>query len=286
MTDLTKDSSEVRRGVAVSAVTQTGAKGLHLVLNVISTLAIIRYLSPSEYGDYVLVLTASMLVGLVADFGLSKLATREISQDLDSESEVLGTILLARLCLALLCIGLLQVVLLAIGVSAQLHLAALGGVGALPRRRGARRGGRLLRPDQAAVRGDHPRGHGGLRDDLRDRADHPQGVVAGPLPGTDGGHAGRCGCGRDRGAASLRRALPRRVGTDAVPAQGGAASGSGPADQRVLPQARRADARRAAHASRGRALRLGLPTHRVHVPRRGGGRERGLPAGGGVLGGR
>ena len=125
MTDLTKDSSEVRRGVAVSAATQTGAKGLHLVLNVISTLAIIRYLSPSSYGDYVLVLTASMLVGLIADFGLSKLATREISQDLDSESEVLGTILLARLCLALLCIGLLQLVLLAIGVPPELHLAAL-----------------------------------------------------------------------------------------------------------------------------------------------------------------
>ena len=125
MTDLTKDSSEVRRGVAVSAVTQTGAKGLHLVLNVVSTLAIIRYLSPSSYGDYVLVLTASMLVGLVADFGLVKLATREISQDPDSESEVLGTILLARLCLAVLCIGLLQLVLLAMQVPAELHLAAL-----------------------------------------------------------------------------------------------------------------------------------------------------------------
>jgi O-antigen/teichoic acid export membrane protein len=125
VTDLTKDSSEVRRGVAVSAVTQMGAKGLHLVLNVVSTLAIIRYLSPSEYGDYVLVLTASMLVGLVADFGLSKLATREISRDLGSETEVLGTVLLARLCLAVLCIGFLQLVLLALGVSAQLHAAAL-----------------------------------------------------------------------------------------------------------------------------------------------------------------
>jgi O-antigen/teichoic acid export membrane protein len=125
VTDLTKDSSEVRRGVAVSAVTQMGAKGLHLVLNVVSTLAIIRYLSPSSYGDYVLVLTASMLVGLVADFGLIKLATREVSQDLDSESEVVGTVLVARLCLAVLCIGLLQLVLLAMGVPPELHLAAL-----------------------------------------------------------------------------------------------------------------------------------------------------------------
>lgn len=125
MTDLTRDSPEVRRNVAVSAVTQGGAKVLHLVLNVVSTLVIIRYLSPYSYGDYVLVLTASMLMGLIADFGLSKLATREVSRDLSSEDEVLGTVLLARFCLAVLCIALLQLVLFGLGVSATLHAAGL-----------------------------------------------------------------------------------------------------------------------------------------------------------------
>ena len=123
VTDLAADSAEVRRSVAVSASTQGAARVLHLLLNIASTLIIIRYLAPSSYGNYVLVLTVSMLVGLLADFGLTKLATREVSQDLTSENEVLGTVLLARFCLAVLCIGLLQLVLFGLGVSATLHEA-------------------------------------------------------------------------------------------------------------------------------------------------------------------
>ena len=68
---------ELNRGVAVSAGAQMTAKGLHFVLNIISTLAIIHYLDPGAYGQYVLVLTSTMLVGLLADFGLTKLATVE-----------------------------------------------------------------------------------------------------------------------------------------------------------------------------------------------------------------
>jgi len=123
VTDLTRDSTQVRHSVAVSAITQGGAKVLHLVLNVISTLVIIRYLSPYSYGDYVLVLTTAMLMGLVADFGLTKLATREVARDLGSENEVIGTVLLARLGLAVGCVGLLQLVLFGLGVSATLHEA-------------------------------------------------------------------------------------------------------------------------------------------------------------------
>jgi len=55
---------ELNRGVAVSAGAQMSAKGLHFVLNIISTLAIIHYLDPGAYGQYVLVLTSTMLIGL------------------------------------------------------------------------------------------------------------------------------------------------------------------------------------------------------------------------------
>ena len=81
------------------------AKGLHFVLNIISTLAIIHYLDPGAYGQYVLVLTSTMLVGLLADFGLTKLATREVARDFDSESQVLGTVLAARIVLAFVAPG-------------------------------------------------------------------------------------------------------------------------------------------------------------------------------------
>src|SRR5215472_16197558 len=125
MTDLVHDSSELRRNVAMSATTQIGAKALHVMLNVVSTLVIIRYLGPSSYGNYVLVLTLTMLIGLVADFGLVKLATREVARELGSEDEVLGTVLLARLCLAAACVGLLQLSLLGLGEPASVHLAGL-----------------------------------------------------------------------------------------------------------------------------------------------------------------
>jgi O-antigen/teichoic acid export membrane protein len=123
--DLAHDSAEVRRRVAISAGAQGCARILNIVLNIATTLIIIRYLSPSSYGNYVMVLTASLLVGLVADFGLTKLATREVSARLESEGEVLGTILLARICLAVACVGLLQLVLVGLRASSILHLAGL-----------------------------------------------------------------------------------------------------------------------------------------------------------------
>jgi O-antigen/teichoic acid export membrane protein len=125
MTDLSTGSPDLNRRIALSTVTQGGAKALHLILNVVSTLAIIRYLAPSAYGDYVLVLTTSMLVGLLADYGTAKLATREVSRDPASENEILGTIIAARLVLCVACVGLLQLVLALFQVAPELHLAAL-----------------------------------------------------------------------------------------------------------------------------------------------------------------
>lgn len=125
MTDLLHDTREVRRDVAVSALTQGGAKALHLVLNVVSTLVIIRYLAPARYGSYVLVLTLSTLIGLVADFGLVKLATREVSRQPASEDEVIGTVLVVRLAMSVLCVGFLQLALFGLGVTAAVHLAGL-----------------------------------------------------------------------------------------------------------------------------------------------------------------
>lgn len=126
MSDLTpRSSTQLARGVAVSTSSQLGAKVLHLALNIVSTLAIIRYLAPSAYGNYVLVLTTTLLVGLFADFGLNKLAVREIARDGAQEHEVLGTVIVSRLVLAVIAVALTQLVLLAIRTPAEVHLAAL-----------------------------------------------------------------------------------------------------------------------------------------------------------------
>lgn len=125
MTDLAPDRSRLARGVAVSTGSQLAAKALHLVLNVVSTLAIIRYLAPADYGAYVLVLTTTLLVGLVADFGLSKLAVREIARDGEAEHEILGTVIASRLLLAVVAVGITQLLLTLLGAGADAHLAAL-----------------------------------------------------------------------------------------------------------------------------------------------------------------
>ena len=55
-----------------------GARSCTWLLNAVSTLAVLRYLAPDAYGTYVLILTITTLVGVVADFGLPKLAVREM----------------------------------------------------------------------------------------------------------------------------------------------------------------------------------------------------------------
>lgn len=71
-------TAPVAGSTTVSTLSQLAAKIIHLLLNVVTTLAILRYLAPEAYGSYVLVITVVTLVGVVADFGLPKLAVREM----------------------------------------------------------------------------------------------------------------------------------------------------------------------------------------------------------------
>jgi O-antigen/teichoic acid export membrane protein len=124
----------VKRGVAIGAVSQVGAKLLHLVLNIISTLAIVRYLAPGAYGVYAVVLTVSSLVALVADFGLPKLAVREICAGTNhDEDQILGTVVGLRLGLAVVGIAVTELILLALRQPGPAYVAgsvaALTGVG-------------------------------------------------------------------------------------------------------------------------------------------------------------
>lgn len=121
---LPTDDRGVARGVAVSASSQVVAQGLHMVLNVVSSLVIIRYLPPSTYGDFVLVMTLMTVIGLLSDFGLNKLGVRDVAADARGENEVVGTVIGMRLVLAVVAAGLFQLVLLALDRSAEVHAAA------------------------------------------------------------------------------------------------------------------------------------------------------------------
>ncbi len=97
---------------------------VHMALNIVSSLVIIRYLAPPNYGDYVLVLTLMTMIGLLSDFGLSKLGIREVAVDGDGEAEVVGTVIALRLGLAMVAAIVIQLVLFALGRSAEVHTAA------------------------------------------------------------------------------------------------------------------------------------------------------------------
>lgn len=115
----------VARGVLLSTGSQLVAKIVHLSVNVVSSLAIIHHLGPRGYGDYVIVVTVAGLSGLVGDFGLNKLAVREIARRPDSEADVLGSLLTARLCLGVVAIVFAQAILFALGVSPEVRIAGL-----------------------------------------------------------------------------------------------------------------------------------------------------------------
>lgn len=121
---MTADTSRHARSVAVSVASQVVAKALHLALNVVSSLAIVRYLAPDSYGTFVLVLTVTTLVGVVADFGLPKLAVREMVRPDEDSDAVLGTLIALRLGLAFVAVGGIQVVLAAFRQGPEAHLAA------------------------------------------------------------------------------------------------------------------------------------------------------------------
>jgi len=121
---MTAEATGQVRSASLSVAAQLGAKVAHLALNVVSTLAIVRYFAPGAYGTYVLVLTVTTLAGVVADFGLPKLAVREMVRPGADEGAVAGTVIAIRLALAAVAVLACQGVLALFGQPPAAHLAA------------------------------------------------------------------------------------------------------------------------------------------------------------------
>ena len=112
------------RAIALSASTQTVAKAINLALNIVVSLALIRYLGPSGYGDYVFVFSFVTIVGLVSDLGITKVAVRDISREPLTTAEILGTTVGLRLILAVGAAILVQLLLAALGARLGIRFAA------------------------------------------------------------------------------------------------------------------------------------------------------------------
>jgi O-antigen/teichoic acid export membrane protein len=119
----TTDRDGVVGAVTLSTAAQLGARCVHFALNVIAGLALIRYFGPAAYGDYVFVLTYATLFGLLSDFGLGKVAVRDMARDPNAAGSVLGTAIAIRVVLALISAILAQFALAVLGVRAELRPA-------------------------------------------------------------------------------------------------------------------------------------------------------------------
>ncbi len=111
------------RAVAVGTVAQLLSKAIHLALNVVATVALVRYLGPAGYGDYVFVVSFGALFGLLSDFGLPRVTVRELAREPRETPKILGSSLSGRVIVAILSWGLAQLVLLVSGTHADLQLA-------------------------------------------------------------------------------------------------------------------------------------------------------------------
>ena len=115
----------VARAVAVSSTAQLVARGFDLVVNVAVSLAILRHLGPSRYGDFVVVVSVVGLTGLVSDFGLPKLAVREVARDPAAANEVVGTVIVMRLGLCVVAAVVAQLALFALQADPTVRVATL-----------------------------------------------------------------------------------------------------------------------------------------------------------------
>jgi O-antigen/teichoic acid export membrane protein len=117
-------TGRLTRAIALSASAQTVAKVVNLGLNIVVSLALIRYFGPSGYGDYVFVFSFVTLFGLISDLGLTKIAVRDISKDESASRAILGTAIWLRLALAVVAAVAAQVLLALLAMRVQIRLAA------------------------------------------------------------------------------------------------------------------------------------------------------------------
>lgn len=120
----TRPDRGLARAVAVSTASHGAAKVVHLAANVGVGLAVLRYLGAARYGDFVVVITVTGLLGLFGEFGLHKLAIREVARRPDESDALIGTTTALRFACSAVAVVCVQAILLAMGATASVRAAA------------------------------------------------------------------------------------------------------------------------------------------------------------------
>ncbi|HZT05503.1 MAG TPA: flippase [Chloroflexota bacterium] len=102
------------RRAAWNAIALLGFRAVQFAVNLFITLALTRHLGAGSYGDYVFVLGFTGTLVVLSDFGLIKVAVREIARDPSIESAVVGTVIGLRCGIGLALALAAQVILVLI----------------------------------------------------------------------------------------------------------------------------------------------------------------------------
>jgi len=95
--------------IAKNTFAQGVGKIITILLSVVSTAFLSRYLQPAGYGDYTFIMSFVLLFGNISDWGTNIIAVREASHDSKKHPVVFGSIAIFRILLAIFSILLLNI---------------------------------------------------------------------------------------------------------------------------------------------------------------------------------
>src|SRR5687768_15315661 len=110
---------------ALGAGALISARAIQFALSMVVTIALVRYLGPGDYGDYIFVVSLTGALVVLCDFGLLKVAVGEITREPEAEDSIIGTVILARLVIAALVAGGAQLFLAGISARETVRIAVL-----------------------------------------------------------------------------------------------------------------------------------------------------------------
>jgi O-antigen/teichoic acid export membrane protein len=90
--------------IAWNTLIQIIGKGVSVVLGVIITILLTRYLGPAGYGTYTFVLVFVTMFGVIGDWGLSLITVREASKNEKDAQEIISNVFVLRLILAIIAV--------------------------------------------------------------------------------------------------------------------------------------------------------------------------------------
>jgi O-antigen/teichoic acid export membrane protein len=105
----------LHRRMAGNAGVQLVAKAILLLVSMAGFSFLTRYLGPTQYGRYSLILNVFGIVGIIAELGLGTIGIRELAARRDKVETILPALLVARIILAILAVMAAGVLARALG---------------------------------------------------------------------------------------------------------------------------------------------------------------------------